>query len=86
MPKIINKHTDVSFKMKVINCYNTKKYTKNELLTIFGISNGSLYKWLKQFSDGCLGVKNKRKEKLTGEMKCYIRAYVIRRVNFNYKN
>ncbi len=85
MNNLLNKHTDTSFKLRVINYYNTKKYKIKDLLNIFNISNGSLYKWLKQYKDGCLGVKNKEKEKLTGEMKCYIRSYVIRSVNFNYK-
>lgn len=85
MNKLLNKHTDASFKLRVINCYNTKKYKIKDLLNIFNISNGSLYKWLKQYKNGSLKIKNKRKEKLTKEMKCYIRSYVIRRVNFNYK-
>lgn len=78
-------HTDLSFKIKVIECYNKHKYKTKELLDIFQVSSSSFYYWLNQYKTGTLGERKQRIEKTTPEMKFYIRTYVIRHINFNYK-
>jgi len=80
----INKHTNETFKEKVIECYNKKIYKIKELLDIFQISNGTLYNWIKKYDSNTLKRKLKE-EKTTAVMKCYICSYVISRINFKYK-
>jgi len=78
-----NNHNNKHFKEKVVECYNKKLYKIKELLNIFQISNGTLYNWIKNYNSKTLDRKQKE-EKLTCVAKCYIRSYVINRINFKY--
>ena len=78
-----NNQNNKNFKEKVIECYNKKLYKITELLNIFQISNGTLYNWIKRYNSKTLDQKQKE-EKLTSVAKCYIRSYVISRINFKY--
>lgn len=73
------------FKLQVIKCYNSSNYTISELLNIFGISNGTLYNWIRKYENNTLEERKIRELKITPNMKCYIREYVIKRINFDYK-
>jgi transposase len=69
-------------KIKALRCIKDKKANRITTSNIFEISRKSLYNW----SKGKYLDKNKRqKVKITPEIKCYIRAYVIKRYNFDYK-
>jgi len=73
------------FKLNVVNCYKTKKYTINELLEIFSISRSSLYNWIKLYDNNELSEKKKytKTSKYTVEIKNYICKYVIKKINFD---
>lgn len=64
-----------------------KQQSIKEILSVLNISNGTLYNWINAFNNNNLEEKSKYNKisKYTPAMKCYIRAYVIARVNFNYK-
>ncbi len=69
-------------KMKTLRCVENKKANRVMTSNIFGISRKSLYNWSK---GKYLNKNKKQKVKITPEIKCYIRAYVIKRYNFDYK-
>lgn len=77
----------LAYKIRVIDCYNIKLYPIRELLSIFGISRGSLYNWLKLYKDGQLQEKIKyfKESKYTIEVKEYIHNYVAKKINFSYR-
>ena len=64
-----------------------KQQSINEIISILNISNGTLYNWLNAKNNNSLKNKSKynKSSKYTSEIKCYIRSYVIARVNFDYK-
>tara|TARA_B110001454_G_scaffold97999_1_gene92749 strand:+ start:2418 stop:3377 length:960 start_codon:yes stop_codon:yes gene_type:complete len=63
------------------------KQTISDILKIFKISNGSLYNWVNQYNQKMLTNKCKYKKmsKYTPAIKCFIRAYVIKHIDFDYK-
>jgi len=73
------------FKLNVVTCYKSNKYTINELLEIFSISRSSLYNWIKLYDNNELSEKQKytKTSKYTGEIKDYICKYVIKKINFD---
>jgi transposase len=81
----IHKHYDINFKLCVIRNYYSNKYKIKELLDIFQISNGTLYNWINKFKTNQLDNRKQKPEKLSGNMKCWIKAYILRKVNFDYK-
>jgi len=81
---MINNYPTV-YKKLVVNKYNNRKVKIKELLDNYNISNGSLYNWIhKSKNNQSLDkeVYNKQ-SKYTPEIKCYIRAYVLRTHTFN---
>lgn len=74
-----------NFKLRVINCSNERLMTTNKIIQIFDVSNGSIFNWKNKYNANNLD-NIKRKSKIKPHIKCYIRLYVINRINFNYKN
>ena len=77
------------FKQKVVEFYlSNPDIHISKLLTIFKISNGSLYNWIRLFKNNTLAEKKKyfKKSIILPHIKCFIRAYVIRKINFIYKS
>jgi len=71
-------------KKRILIAHKFKKhkgYSVKHILDMYKISNGSLYNWISK--QGSLFTKTIRRTKITAPIKCYIRAYVIRNVNFN---
>lgn len=69
----------------VVNSYTDKKHgEKSTVKKIYNVSNGSLYNWVnkKRFIKED---KDKKPLKYTPEIKCFIRNYVIRRINFDMR-
>jgi len=64
-----------------------KQQSINEILNILNISKSSLYNWIKINNRNNLKdkIKYNKISKYTPVIKCYIRSYVIARVNFDYK-
>ena len=66
-------------------CQNIRKMVlnykgnKSNIPNIYNVSRSTYYNWKNKIS--CSG----RKLKITPRIKCYIRSYVIKRKNFNYK-
>lgn len=75
------------FKITVVSYYNLKKTKIKDLISIFNISKGSLYNWLKDYNLGTLSEKKSytKRSKYTTDMRNYIKKYVIHRKIFNYK-
>lgn len=73
------------FKINVVKCHKTKKYTIKELLSIFNISRSSLYNWIKLYNNNELTEKKKyiKISKYTLEIKEYICKYIIKKINFD---
>lgn len=44
------KHYSESFKLKVLSELESGKYTKNEIVRIYGIGQGTIYSWIKKYS------------------------------------
>jgi transposase-like protein len=47
-----------SFKLKILSELESGRYTKNEIIRIYGIGTGSLFNWIKKY--GKLELLNKR--------------------------
>ena len=64
-----------------------KQQSIKEIISILNISNGTLYNWMNALNNNSLKNKSKynKQSKYTPVIKCYIRSYVIARVNFDYK-
>ena len=77
---------DKLFKLRVIECYNTKKYSIEEILQIFQISNGSLYNWIHNYNNNISLERKQKDSKVAPIIKCYIREYIIKHIVFNYRN
>jgi transposase len=79
----------ILFKRCVCEYYIKYKglYSINNIIKTFNISNGILYNWIKLYNTNKLveKVKYNKISKYTGEIKCYIRNYVIKHHNFDYK-
>ena len=75
---------DYYFRNRVIGCYRNNTMPINKLLQIFKISNSTLYEWNKLYPNN-LYPKRKRQSKILPNIVCYIRNYVLHRVNFKYK-
>jgi len=76
------------YKQKVVEFYKKRNNkTIKEITNIFGVSNGSLYGWIKKDKYDILDNKKKytKVSKYTPQIKCYIRTYVLRVKVFNYK-
>lgn len=74
------------FKKCVLKYY--KDNTVRNTLNTFGISNGTLFNWCKLDKTNNITEKknyNKKNVKITTNIKLYIRWYVIKYYNFNYK-
>lgn len=69
-------------------CDNKNKTSINDILKIFGISNGCLYNWINLYNEGNLKEKKSyiKKSIITLDIKCYIRSYILKNANFYYKN
>ena len=83
------KKYSIDFKQASISYYTNCKTVKvTNVLSIFGISNGSLFNWIKLKKYNKLRdnrIQYTRKSKYTPAIKCYMRCYVIKRISFNYK-
>ena len=68
--------------MKALKCMDLNKISVTDTARYFSISRKSLYNWI-----NCDNLDRSaiRKRKITAEIKCYIRAYVIARISFEYK-
>lgn len=77
---------DYSLKEKVIKSKLNKKCTNKQILDIFEISNGSLYNWVNQYKKNKLSENKLRKCKIKPHIKCFIRQYVLKKINFKYLN
>lgn len=64
-----------------------KQQSTKEIVNILNISKSSLYNWIKINNSNNLTdkIKYNKISKYTPAIKCYIRSYVIVRVNFDYK-
>ena len=73
------------FKVNVVKCHKTKKYTVKKLLSIFNISRSSLYNWIKLYDNNELSEKQKytKTSKYTIDIKDYICKYVLKKINFD---
>lgn len=62
-----------------------KKYSINKILDELHISNGSLYNWIYKYNNNELQPKKRYNKisKFTPEIRCFIRSYVISRINFD---
>ena len=72
----------------IINKYLNKDCTVNELLKRYDVSKGSLYNWNNKVNNK-LSLDKKayiKKSKYTPEIKCFIRAYVLKYKSFKYLN
>ena len=58
-----------------------------DIIKIFKISNGTLYNWVNEYNNNELKDKLKyiKLSKFTPTIRCYIRAYVLRVIAFDYK-
>ncbi|MCJ7636344.1 MAG: IS630 family transposase [Nitrososphaeraceae archaeon] len=78
------------YKIRVCEYYFEYKNNKriSEILNIFNISNGTLYNWVNNYTEGKLNEKKSylKKSMFTPEIKCYIRSYILKYSNFYYKN
>src|SRR5271170_5902614 len=73
-------HYDI--KMRALKCMKINDFNKSEIAKCYLISRKSLYNWEKGTH---INKVTTRKKKMTPVIKCYIRAYVISRVKFQYK-
>lgn len=76
------------FRNKVLAYYfNNKNVKVKEILTIFGISNGTLYNWANLYRSNNLHEKlpYKKNTKYTINIQKYICKYVKSKCNFSYK-
>ena len=77
------------FKEYACNYYHRfrKQQSIKEILNILNVSKSSLYNWIKINNNNNLKdkIKYNKISKYTPAIKCYIRSYVIARVNFDYK-
>jgi len=76
------------FKRKVVEFYKKTKLCTIDVLKVFGISNGSLFNWIILYDNNKLTSKKhyiKKYSKITPNIKCYIRKYVLKKINFNFK-
>lgn len=71
-----------TFRKLVVNYYKKYKNVRN-VLSIFKVSNGSLFNWIN--NTNTKKIVHTRKSKVTPQIKCYIKMYIMKRVNFNYK-
>lgn len=73
------------FKQTVVNKYNKKDTSINNILSTFKISNGTLYNWKNNDKNNKLTEKKKytKYSKYLPHIKGYIRNYVITHVCFN---
>ena len=64
-----------------------KQQSIKEILDILNISNGVLYNWLKDYNNNNLKNKSKynKSSKCTPVTKCFIRSYIIKHADFEYK-
>jgi transposase len=69
-------------KMAVLRSINT--IDNKKIIKIFGISKQSIYNWDKNKNNITEKYKNTQ-SKYTAEIKCFIRQYVISKVNFDMK-
>lgn len=63
------------------------KQKVSDIVKLFNISNGSLYNWINDYTINNLTEKRKytKTSKYTPEIKCFIREYIIKHIDFNYK-
>ena len=76
------------YKRLVLNKYLNRDCSINELVTRYNISKGSLYNW-KHNNDNGKSLDKKsymKKSKYTAEIKCFIRAYVLKYKSFKCIN
>ena len=78
----------IFYKKLIINKYLNRDCTVNELIKRYDVSKGSLYNWNNKVNNK-LSLNNKeyiKKSKYTPEIKCFIRAYVLKYKSFKYLN
>lgn len=77
------------FKITVVEYYTKfKNVSINDIIKIFNISSSSLFNWIKLYNNNELHAEKKqytKKSKITPIVKSYIKSYVIKKVNFDYK-
>ena len=75
------------YKLKVINAYKNTNKSASEIASLFGVSRSSIFNWIKLLNTNQLTEKKKytKISKITPEIKCFIRNYVIRKIYFAYK-
>lgn len=66
---------------------NKHIYKISHIIETFKISNGSLYNWINKYNKNELIGKQKynKTSKYTPEIKCFIRLYIMKHVDFDYK-
>jgi len=59
----------------------------SDIIKLFKISNGSLYNWINKYTQDTLADKKRytKNSKYTPEIKCFIREYIIKHIDFDYK-
>lgn len=73
-------NTDI--KKIIVNIKNKKLITNKDIIKTMNISNGSIYDCIHEYKNKFIN-NNNRNSKITNDIKCYIRYYVINRINFN---
>src|SRR5439155_14381512 len=74
-------------KKLVVDAKINNELHRTDIINVFKISNGSLYNWTNKYYNNQLDNNTHiRKKKITMDVRCYIRKYVLARPNFNYKN
>lgn len=74
---------DYKFRKRVVSCSKNKLYKTKNIMNMFGVSNGSIFGWKKMDDNIC--PKRKRVSKILPHIRCYIKFYIIKRTNFDYK-
>lgn len=75
---------DIRLKKIAVESFKAKKTNTETTMDIFQISHSSLFKWIDQDHHKKLENKRTRTSKFTPVIKCYIRNYVVTRINFKY--
>lgn len=77
------------YKKRVCEYYFEHKYVQkiSEIVKLFKIANGTLYNWINKYTRDILVEKKSyiKTSKYTPEIKCFIRSYIIKHIDFDYK-
>ena len=73
---------DFNLRNRVVQCKKKKILNTKNTCYVFNINRSSVYRWSKLNN---LTPKRQRVSKIISSAKCYIRNYVVQRINFKYK-